>query len=441
MTNNPQLLHQRLDDLLEYAKQHGATAAEAEVSTNTGLSVTVRLGETETIEHQASQEAVITVYFGHRTGSASCTDFSEASLRLAAEKACTIARFTAKDDCAGLADGALMATQYPDLDLYYPWQLTPTEAIELALKCEQLARQQDARITNSDGATLNTSESFFILGTSEGFRGFYPTTYHNLSCSLIAMQNEDMQRDYDYTVARDPKDLDDVALVAKRVAQHTVRRLGARQLATQRCPIIFNADIARSLWGHFLGAISGGNLYRKSSFLLNKLEQKIFSDIVQITEMPHLKKGLGSAPFDSEGVATHTKNLVQDGILQTYLLGSYSSRKLGMKSTGNAGGAHNVIVKPGEHELNGLLKLMDKGLLITELIGQGVSLLTGDYSRGAFGFWVEHGCIQYPVHEITIAGNLADMFQQIAAIGCDVDRRGNVQSGSVLVENMMVAGR
>jgi PmbA protein len=441
MTNNNPFLHQQLNNLLDYAKKQGATAAEAELTTETGLSVTVRLGETETIEHQTSQHAVITVYFGQRTGSASCTDFTENSLHLAADKACTIARFTAEDDCTGLADPFLMATASLDLDLYHPWKLTVQQAIEIALACEQLARKEDRRITNSEGVTLNTGEAYFIYGNTHGFRGFYPTTQHNLTCSLIATQNGDMQRDYDYTVACDPKELDDVALLAQRTAERTVRRLGARQLVTQNCPIIFSAEVARTFWGHFLAAITGGNLYRKSSFLVDKLEHKIFPELVQITEMPHLKRKLGSTPFDSEGVATHTKDLVRDGIVKNYLLGSYSARKLGMQSTGNANGTHNVLVKSGEHDLAGLLKLMDKGLLVTELIGQGVNLVTGDYSRGAFGFWVERGQIQFPVHEITIAGNLADMFQQVAAIGCDADKRGNIQTGSVLIENMTVAGR
>jgi len=433
-------LEDLVQDAIARARALGADQVEAAASIDTGLSVTVRLGETETLEYNRDRGLGLTVYFAHRKGSASTTDFAAESIQATVQAACDIARYTSEDPCAGLADADRMATMIPDLDLYHPWELGAGQAIELAGECETAALGVDARLVNSEGGTVSSYSGIRVAGNSHGFLGGYRSSRHTLSCAVIGKQGEEMQRDHWYLAARDYSDLDAPAAVGHRAGERTVRRLGARRLTTRQAPVIFEADIARGLFGNFVSAIKGNNLYRNSSFLVDHLGRRIFPEFLHIHEQPWLKKALGSAPYDNEGVATQARDLVTDGVLQGYVLDSYSARKLGMETTGNAGGVHNLIVDPGERDLPGLLRAMDTGLLITEVIGFGVNILTGDYSRGVAGFWVEGGEVQYPVDEITVAGNLRDMFAGISAIGNDVDRRGNVRTGSVLIEQMTIAG-
>jgi PmbA protein len=426
--------------VLQEAKQAGASAAEAAVNVNQGLSVTVRLGEVETVEHTRDKGLGVTVYFGHRTGSASTTDLTPAAVRDSVRAACTIAKYTAEDDCAGLADPARLARKIPDLDLYHPWQPGTERAMALARACEDAARGADERITNSEGATLSSHEGLEIYGNSHGFLGSVAASRHSLSVSVIAQDTAGMQRDYWYTVARDAAGLESPEAVGQQAARRALRRLNARQLSTRECPVIYEAAIASSLLSHFVGAVRGASLYRRASFLLDHLGKKVFADFVRLHEQPHLRGALGSAAFDSEGVATAPRDLVRDGVLLGYVLDSYSARKLKMPTTGNAGGVHNLTLEPGPDDLAALLKRLHTGLFVTELIGFGVNTVTGDYSRGAAGFWVERGEIQYPVEEITIAGNLQDMYRHIAAVGNDIDTRGNIRTGSILIEHMTVAG-
>jgi len=426
---------------LELAKKLGATQAEAGVSSETGLSLTVRLGEVETIEYQRDRGLGVTVYFGHRKGSASTADLAPGSVRESVEKACSIARFTAEDPCAGLADAELMATDIPDLDLCHPWDVDAEQAIDIARQCEDVARSIDKRINNSEGASVSSHRGTRVYGNSHGFLAGVESTSHSLSCVVLASEGDQMQRDYWYTSARDAADMESLAEVGRKAGERTVRRLGARKLATVRAPVMFPAELARGLIGHFTSAVRGTSQYRGSSFLLNADGQQIFPDWMDLVERPRLTKGMASAAFDSEGVATRDRTLVEKGVLRGYLLGSYSARKLGLQTTGNAGGLHNLIVTPATAlDREALIRQMGRGLLLTELMGQGVNGVTGDYSRGAAGFWVEGGEIQYPVHEITIAGNLKDMYAGIVAVGDDVDRRGSIHSGSLLLEQMTVAG-
>jgi PmbA protein len=427
-------------DALDYARQKGATAVEAEVSEGYGQTVTVRHGEVETIEYNRDKGIGVTVYLGQQRGHASTSDFSSKALRDTVEAALSIARFTAADDCAGLADAELLAQDIPDLQLWHPWGVAVDRAIELARACESAGFAVDKRISNSEGASVSTQESHFVYGNSHGFLAGYPGSRHSIGCSLIAGEDDGMQRDDWYDVARSPSDMVTPESVGKRAAERAVRRLDSRKIATTQVPVLFEAPIASSLLGHFVSAVSGGSLYRKSSFLLDSLGQPVFSPIVQISDLPHVLKGLGSSPFDGEGVATQARDVVKDGVLQGYFLGSYSARKLGMRSTGNAGGNHNLILSDTGDDFAALLKKMNRGLLVTELMGQGVNQVTGDYSRGAAGYWVENGEISYPVQEITIAGNLKEMFRNIAAIGNDVLRHGSRQCGSVLIEPMTIAG-
>lgn len=426
--------------VLAEAKKSGASAAEAGVNISRGLTLTVRLGEVETVEHTRDKGLGLTVYFGQRTGSASTTDLSPAALRDTVRAACTIAKYTAEDDCAGLADPKHLAKNFPDLDLYYPWHPAMEQAIELARAAETVARNADARITNSEGASLSTHEGLEVYGNTHGFLGKSAGTRHSLSLSVIAEDDSGMQRDYWYTVARDAKAMEAPETVGREAAQRSLRRLGSRKLSTRTCPVLYEAPIASSLLSHFVSAVRGSSLYRQASFLLDHLGKPIFSDFIRIHEQPHLKRALGSSVFDSEGVATQARDLISGGVLQGYVLDSYSARKLKMASTGNAGGVHNLTIEPGPDNFKALLQRMHTGLLVTELIGFGVNTVTGDYSRGAAGFWVENGEIQYPVEEITIAGNLKDMFRRIVAVGNDVDTRSNIRSGSILIENMTVAG-
>ena len=427
-------------DMLDYAKQRGASAASADVSVGFGQSVTVRHGEVETIEYNRDKGLSVTVYLGQQRGNASTSDFSPQAVRDTVDAALSIARYTAKDDCSGLPDEDMLARECTDMDLYHPWDLPVDAAIELAKRCEQAALDADKRISNSEGATVNLHEAQFITANSLGFIGGFPTSRHSLSCAVIAGEDDAMERDYWYAVARDAKDMMDAQQVGRIAAERTVRRLNARQIATTQVPVLFEAPIASGLLGSFVGAVSGGSLYRKSSFLLDKMDQQIFSPHINISDVPDIRKGLASSPFDNEGVQTQRRVIVENGVLRGYFLGSYSARKLGMRTTGNAGGNHNLILQSGELDFNGLLKQMGRGLLVTELLGQGVNQVTGDYSRGAAGFWVENGEIQYPVQEITIAGNLKDMFRNIVAVGNDVLAQGSRQCGSILVEGMTIAG-
>ena len=437
---SPESLRGLAAQALDLATRAGATAAEAEVSEGSGLTVGVRNGELETIEHNRDKGIGITVYLGQRRGHASTSDFSGDALARAVEKAISIARYTAEDDCAGLADPDLLAKDIPDLDLFHPWGVSVEDAMELARACEASALAVDPRITNSEGGSLSSQASHFVYANTLGFSGGYPSSRQSLSCAVIAEEDGAMQRDYWYTTARAATDMDAPDGVGRRAGERTVRRLNGRKLSTRQCPVLFEAPIATGLIASFVSAVSGGHLYRKSSFLLDSLGQQLFPDFFQLQERPFLPRGLSSSPFDSEGVATRDRDVVKDGVLQGYFLGSYSARKLGMKSTGNAGGNHNLIVPPTGEDFPALLKKMDTGLLVTELLGHGLNMVTGDYSRGAAGFWVENGVIAYPVEEITVAGNLRDMFMGIVALGTDVETRGSRRVGSVLIDRMTVAG-
>ncbi|MET0070617.1 MAG: metalloprotease PmbA [Candidatus Thiodiazotropha sp.] len=433
-------LQQLIEDLLAEARRQGATAAEAAVSSNAGLTLTVRLGETETIEHTRDNGLGVTVYFGHRKGSASTSDLSPQAIRETVEAACNFARYTSEDPCSGLADAALMATDIPDLDLYHPWHQSVDEAIELALRCEDAARDFDPRIFNSEGASLNSNDGLHVYGNTHGFIGGYPSSRHSLSCAVLGKQDGSMQRDYWYTLSRQAERLESPEQVGRRAAERTVARLNARQLPTQQAPVLFQADVAVGLLRSFIGAIRGAALYRKASFLLDHLGRAVFPAFVNIHEEPHLPMGLASAAYDNEGVATSSREFVRQGVLESYVLDSYAARKLGMQTTGNAGGVRNLRISSGELDREGLLRKMDRGLLVTELMGQGVNMVTGDYSRGAAGFWVEAGEIAYPVEEITIAGNMRDMMMGLLEVGSDLETRSSVQTGSWLIDRMMIAG-
>ncbi|MCG7967958.1 MAG: metalloprotease PmbA [Candidatus Thiodiazotropha taylori] len=433
-------LQQSVEELLQEAKRQGASAAEAAVSSDAGLSVTVRLGETETIEHTRDNGLGVTVYFGHRKGSASTSDLSPQAIKETVEAACNFARYTSEDDCAGLADPSLMATELPDLDLYHPWNQSVEEAIELAIRCETAARDSDERIFNSEGATLNSHNGLQVYGNTHGFIGGYPSSRHSLSCAVLGKQGESMQRDYWYTLGRKSEQLDRAESVGEMAARRTLARLNGRRIKTQQAPVLFQADVAVGLLRSFVGAIRGSSLYRKASFLLDQLGKPVFPSFINIHEDPLLSGGLASCAYDSEGVATSRKDFIQDGVLSSYVLDSYAARKLGMQTTGNGGGVRNLRINSGDQDREGLLKSMQRGLLVTELMGQGVNMVTGDYSRGATGFWIENGEIQFPVEEITIAGNMKEMFLGLQEVGSDIETRSSVQTGSWLIDNMMIAG-
>lgn len=427
-------------DVLKEARRLGASQAEAGVNVESGLTLTVRLGEVETLEYQRDRGLGVTVYFGKRKGTASSADLSSSAVREAVRAAVSIANYTAEDDCAGLADAELMARSVPNLDLDYPWALEPEQAIEIARRCEDAARAHDQRIENSEGATVTSHRGLRVYGNSHGFVGGCPSTSHSLACAVIGRDDGGMQRDYWYTAARDPAELEPAEAVGRKAAERTVERLGARKLATQQAPVLFTPEVARGLIGHFLGAMRGGSQYRAASFLLYAVGEKIFPDFVQLSERPHLKKALASATFDNEGVATRDTEIVDGGVATEYILDSYSARKLKLVSNGHAGGVRNLLVSPGKLDYSALLREMGTGLVVTELMGQGVNGVTGDYSRGAAGFWVEQGEIAYPVEEITVAGNLKNMYHDIVAVGKDVDLRGGIRTGSILVGEMAIAG-
>ncbi|MDH5274924.1 MAG: metalloprotease PmbA [Gammaproteobacteria bacterium] len=433
-------LQEKVADVLKLAKELGATQAEAHANFGTGFSVNVRMREVETLRHQRDQGVSVTVWLGHRKGSASTSDLRPEALGESVRKACALAKYGAEDPASGLADAHRLASSIPDLSLYHPWNIEPAAAIELAMACEAAALDHDPRVTNSEGASVSTSEGLRVYGNSHGFLGGYQESDHSISCSVVAAQDGAMETDYEYAVARDAADLPSAAGIGAEAGRRTVARLGGTKLETRTAPVLFPARVARGLIGHLLSAISGGALYRKSSFLVDALGRPVFASRVTIDEKPHLQKALNSAPFDNEGVATMERRLVDAGVLGGYLLGSYYARKLGMQTTGNAGGAHNVVVHSTGESFDDLLRQMDTGLVLADVMGNGVNPVTGDYSMGASGFWVEKGTIQYPVTEITIAGNLKDMYRQILGIGTDVDRRGGVLTGSILVEEMTIAG-
>lgn len=439
--------HARLDALselsqrlLDRARACGATQAEVSCSEESGLSVNVRMGEVETVESTRDRGISVTVYFGKRKGSASTADLREESLDSTVEQACAIARHTEDDDAAGLADRALMATDLREFDSWHPWMIDADRAIDLALASEQAGRESDPRIENSDGASVGTGESISVYANSHGFVGRERSTQHSLSCALIAGRGDAMQRDGWYTIGLSADDLEAAATVGRKAAERAASRLEPRQIATGEYPVLFAAEMARSLIGHLLGAVSGGALYRRASFLVDSAGKQLFPSWFAVDELPFLPRGFRSASFDAEGVATREAPLVKGGVLQRYILGSYSARKLGLHTTANAGGVHNLQVEANAGDLESMLRGMGRGLLVTELMGQGVNNVTGDYSRGAAGFWVENGQLQYPVDGITIAGNLKSMFTAIEAVGSDVDPRSHVRTGSILVGRMTVAG-
>jgi PmbA protein len=429
-----------VDETLSLAKKLGATAAEASMSKVQGISVTSRMQEVETVEFTNDGGLGVCVFVGGKKGNASTADLSPNALKLTVEKAIEIAKYTSEDKCSGLADADMIATDILDLDLYHPQTLDAEYALQQALAAEKSGLESDSRIVNSDGASYNANLGVRVYGNTHGINAGYPSSRFSLSCVLIAQQGDDMQRDYAYTVSREANKLDSAETVGKSAATHAVSRLGAHKIKTAKVPVLFHRDIASGLFGHFVSAVSGGSLYRKSSFLLDSINTQVFPDWLTIEERPHLLRGLASSPFDNEGVRTTDMDIVSNGVLEHYLLTSYSARKLGLITNGHAGGIHNCIVSDTGHSDEALLREMGTGLIVTELMGQGVNIVNGDYSRGAAGFWVENGVIQYPVHEITIAGNLKDMFMNIVAIGATREVRGALQTGSVLISEMQIAG-
>lgn len=429
-----------LEHALSRARLGGASQAEASLSVSRGYSVSVRKGEVESLEFQNDRDLGITVYFGQRKGNASTGDLSQQGILSVVQAACDIASATGEDPCSGLADAALMAREFPDLDLNHVWDLKPDAAVDLARECEAAALAVDARITQSEGASVSTHEGISLYTNSHGFAGIRRGTQHSLSCAVIASQGEEMQRDYWYSNARSSKELLSVQAIGRKAGERSIARLGARKLGTRQASVLFPPELARGLWSHFISAISGGALYRKASFLLDQMDQPVFSSLVRLEQKPFIPRGASSAAYDSEGVATRERVLVEDGVLRGWLLGSYSARQLKLVTTGNAGGVFNLVAKPGTQDFNALVKEMKEGLIVTELLGSGVNGVTGDYSRGAAGFWVENGEIAYPVQELTIAGNLRDIFKGIQAVGTDVETLASIRTGSVLIDRMTIAG-
>ena len=433
------------EDVIRRARAAGASQAEVSASIDTGLNVNVRLGEVETVEHTRDRGFGLTVYFGKRKGSASTADLNAESIQATLDQACAIARYTEEDPAAGLADAARMAKVFPDLDLWHPWSIDTVDAIELGQQIEAAGRAH-AGITNSDGASVQMGESLSVYANSHGFVGREHGTRHSLSLALIAGDDAGMQRDYWYDSVRSADDFMSAKALGDKAAERTLARMGARRLSTRQSPVLFTPEIARGLIGHMVGAVSGGALYRRASFLLDHAGKQIMPAWLTIVERPHLLRGQGSGAFDAEGTATRDNVLIENGVLARYVLGSYSARKLGLESTGNAGGIHNLVVEPGHgdggaaEDFNGMLRRLGTGLLVTEVMGQGVNTITGDYSRGAAGFWVENGEIAYPVEEITIAANLREMLAGIVAVGSDVDKRSHLLTGSILLDRMTIAG-
>ena len=435
-----QLLESTATQAVDLARRLGADQAEAGISHDEGFSVTVRMGELESVERERDRGLAVTVYRGVRKGSASTVDYSSAGVEQTVRKAMSIAEFTAEDEFAGLAEAELMARELPDLDLYHPWEIDIAQAERLALRAEDAARGADERITNSEGATVSTGGGVRAYANSHGFCAGYPASSHALSCSVVAAQDGSLERDYWYTTARVPEELEAPEAVGETASSRTTRRLGARQLSTRTVPVVFPAELARGLFGHLVGAITGTSQYRRASFLLEAAGEQVFPGFMELREDPFIPRAMGSAAYDSEGVAKRRRTLVEAGVLQGYVLSSYSARRLGMQTTGNAGGVRNLIVAPNGGSLEALLGECPQAFLVGELLGQGINTVTGDYSRGAAGFWVEDGEIVHAVHEVTLAGNLRDIFMGIRKVGSDVDCRGGIRCGSVLIEGMTVAG-
>jgi PmbA protein len=433
-----------VDSALAHARKLGATDAGAEASEGCGLSVSVRKGELETVERNRDKSLGVTVYVGHRRGNASTSDFSAPAIAQTVQAAYDIARFTAEDPVAGLPDVDDIATEHPDLDLFHPWPINSEEAARLALVCEDAAFRTDRRITNSEGAGVSVQQSHFFSAHTHGFRGGYASSRHSISVAPIAGKGDGMQRDAWYSSMRDASQLASAEAVGRYAAERALSRLKSRKIATTECPVLFESPLAAGLLGGFVQAVSGGALYRKSSFLLDSLGKTVFPRHIDVMEDPFIQRGKGSSPFDEEGVRVRPRKVVDAGRVEGYFLSSYSARKLGMKTTGNAGGSHNLtltsrLTKRGD-DLDEMLRKLGTGLFVIELMGQGVNYVTGDYSRGASGFWVENGRIAYPVHEITIAGNLKDMFKGISAVGADAYNYGAKTVGSILINRMKVAG-
>jgi PmbA protein len=440
LAENREELTRIIDSVLTQAKTMGASAAEADVGVGSGLSANIRKGEIDKLEYERDKGLGITVYINGQKGNSSTSDFSEDAIKKSIEAAIGIAKHASRDEFAGLADAELMATEFPDLNLYHPWTIAPEAAIELAIECEQSAFDADKRISNSDGTSVSTYSGLNLYGNTNNFINGWSWSSHTIDCTVIAEDSNGMQRDGWYSKARDFNDLQSIKDISQEAARRTVVRLGSRKLKTCKAPVIFEAPIASGLFSALITAIAGGSLYRRATFLLDKKGEQIFSDHINIYEQPYIMKALGSAPFDNDGVTTKERDIVKDGMLMDYVLSAYSARKLGLQTTGNAGGVHNLVIEPGTDSLDDLVKKMDTGLLITDMIGFGVNQITGDYSRGASGFWVENGELAYPVEEITVAGNLADMYKNIISIANDVDPRGNVLTGSVLMDTMTIAG-
>ncbi len=438
---DPDQLKQQVKAILAEAERQGATAAAVNLGVSQGLSVEVRMGNVDTLEFHRNQGVSLTVYVGQRTGSASSSDTSEQSIKETVAAALAIAKHTGEDEANGLAPKEMMAQAHnlPELDLYHPWAITPEEAIELAQQVEQAGRN-DKRIVNSDGASVTSGFSVRAYGNSHGFVAAYPSSSHGMSCSLVAEQDGQMQRDYYYHAHRNPEALMAAEAIGTKARERAIARLGAKQPTTGKWPVIFHAEVARGLLGHFIGAISGSALYRKASFMLDRINTEVFPEWLTLTEHPHLPQGPSSAPFDADGLPTRTQSFVENGVLKSYVLSLYSSRRLGLEPTANGGGVRNLILPAGDKSLAELCQQMGTGILVTELMGQGVNGLTGDYSRGAAGFWVEDGIIRHPLEEFTVAGNLKDMFLGIQAVGNDVDQRSGIQTGSLLLSPLTVAG-
>ena len=427
-------------ETLELAQATGATQAEAGLSVSQGLSVAARMRSVETIEHQQDNGLGISVYIGQHKGSASTSNLDPEAIRKTVEAACNIAKYTSEDPCTGLADANLLADQFIELDLYHPWEISPEQVVELVLECENAALDFDPRIVNSEGASVDINSGISVYGNTHGFLQSESKTRHSISCSVVAESSAGMQRDYWYEISRNPDQLATARAVGLKAAERTVKRLDAQKLKTQKAPVLFVPEIARSLIGHLTSAVGGSAQYRKASFLLDAIDTSIFPSFLQLTEYPFESQALGSANYDSEGVAVKQTKLISDGVLQSYLLDSYAARKLGLQTTGHASGVHNLTLQSTGKSFTECIKAMHRGLLVTELMGHGVNTVTGDYSRGAAGFWVENGEVQFPVEEITIAANLREMFQGIVEIGDDLDMRGNIRTGSILLENMTIAG-
>jgi PmbA protein len=440
-TNDERGFSEIAEAVLSDAAARGADQVELSLYKSTGASVSVRMGELETVEYDQESSLVLTVYFDHHTGSASTGDLGKGSVEDAVRAACSIARYTGRDDCMGLADSELMAEDFPDLELQHEWNIDIPEMGEIAMRCEEAARSHDERISNSEGASVSSHSGSDFYANSHGFSGGSAGTRHSVSVCVLGSEGDEMQRGYWYTSDRNPGKLQDESEIGRIAAERTVRRLGARQVPTAKVPVLYESTVASSLVSHFISAIGGGLLYKKASFMVDQLGEAVFASQVDIMERPLLPGGIGSAAFDSEGVATaSTRKLVEGGVLQGYVLGSYTARKMNMQTTANSGGVRNVLVQSGEYGFDDLVSQMDTGLLVTELIGSGINMVTGDYSRGAAGYWVENGQIQFPVEGVTVAGNLRDMFLDIAEIGTDIDARGNIHCGSVLLNQLTVAG-